>query len=77
VYYLNNNNNYYYISFFQLFIYNHIKHNHIIQFHAFNVHTITQHMSMLSRVKVNMVGTSSCDTMLSNKNFIILQCLNI
>ncbi len=58
-------------------IYNHIKHNCIIQFPAFTVHTIAQHTSMLTIIRVNMVGTSSCDTMLSDKIFIMFQCLNI
>jgi hypothetical protein len=58
------------------FIYDHIKHIHIIQFHTFIVHTITQHTSTLTILTANMVGTSSCDTMLSHKNFIMFQCLN-
>ncbi len=58
------------------FIYDHIKYNRIIQFHAFIVHII-DHTSMLTIVRVNMVGTSSCDTMLSHKIFIMFQCLNI
>jgi len=48
-----------------------------MQFYTFIVHTIIQHTSTLTILMANMVGTSSCDTMLSHKTFIMFQCLNI
>jgi hypothetical protein len=53
------------------FISDHIKHIHIIQFYTFIVHTIIQHTSTLTILMANMVGTSSCDTMLSHKTIIM------